>query len=99
MRKPKVIFAIQGEGHGHMTQALKAAKILRKNHFDICAVFLGNNNNTLIPESFRLGIDCPIIPIKSLELQNARDQEHTYILNSILNNIGKVQSSKTKHSR
>ncbi|MFA8450423.1 MAG: glycosyltransferase family protein [Bacteroidales bacterium] len=87
MEKTRVIFTVQGEGHGHMTQARRALSILKKHNFELCAVFLGRNNNTLIPEHFQNEMNCEIIPIRSLELISSRDHRHNHILTSILGNM------------
>lgn len=90
MKKKRVLFTVQGEGHGHMTQAIKAAYILRKNGYEVVTVILGNNYNTLIPKHFQDEINCPIHTIRSLELHEAKDHEHSHIFSSIISNFGRA---------
>ncbi len=48
----KVAFIIQGEGRGHLTQAMAMAQILRSNKHTICEVLVGTNKSVEIPSFF-----------------------------------------------
>jgi uncharacterized protein (TIGR00661 family) len=46
----KILFTIQGEGRGHMTQAIALKSILEQNGYTICAVLIGASKRRVIPE-------------------------------------------------
>jgi uncharacterized protein (TIGR00661 family) len=50
--KPKILFVVQGEGRGHMTQAISLKQMLEKNGFEICGAFVGTSERRNIPEFF-----------------------------------------------
>ncbi len=50
--KPKVMFTVQGEGRGHMTQAISLQKMLVKNGFEICGVIVGSSGRRNVPAFF-----------------------------------------------
>ncbi|HET6990928.1 MAG TPA: glycosyltransferase family protein, partial [Bacteroidia bacterium] len=50
--KPKVLFVVQGEGRGHMTQAISLRQLLEKNDFEICGAVVGTSERRKIPAFF-----------------------------------------------
>ncbi|HTF05158.1 MAG TPA: glycosyltransferase family protein [Bacteroidia bacterium] len=48
----KVLFVVQGEGRGHMTQAISMKQILDRNGFTVCGVLVGSSNRREIPQFF-----------------------------------------------
>lgn len=50
--KLKVLFVVQGEGRGHMTQAMSMKQILDKNEYEVCGVLVGSSNRREIPNFF-----------------------------------------------
>ncbi len=50
--KTKVLFVVQGEGRGHMTQAISMKQILDRNNFEVCGVLIGSSNRREIPQFF-----------------------------------------------
>lgn len=56
----KFLFALQGEGRGHMTQALTLAGMLRREGHEIAAVLVGTGRNRKLPEFFIDGIGAPV---------------------------------------
>ncbi len=49
----RVIFTVQGDGRGHMTQAIAAAQALEHHGHEVVAVTIGTNPSRTIPEFFR----------------------------------------------
>ena len=47
----KYVFLVQGEGRGHMTQAIALSEILEKAGNDVCHVFVGSKKS--VPEFFK----------------------------------------------
>jgi uncharacterized protein (TIGR00661 family) len=65
MRKLKVLFTIQGDGRGHMTQALAVQKILHDAGHSIPAILLGRQPDQQMPEFFLNKVTAPIIRFDS----------------------------------
>jgi uncharacterized protein (TIGR00661 family) len=61
----KIMFTVQGDGRGHMTQAMAAAQILEHQGHEIVAVTVGTNPSRTIPEFFRREFGERLRPIAS----------------------------------
>ncbi|MBT8396147.1 MAG: hypothetical protein HKO65_19975 [Gemmatimonadetes bacterium] len=59
-RPLRVAFFVQGEGRGHMTQALALKRILEDGGHEVVAAFMGENPLRTIPEFFRTAFAAPI---------------------------------------
>ncbi len=59
----KYLFIIQGEGRGHMTQALSMSQILREAGHEICGVLVGKSERRQIPKFFidKIGIEVELL--------------------------------------
>lgn len=56
----KVLFAVQGEGRGHMTQAMAAAEMLRSGGHEVVGVAVGTNPSRSLPDFFARSFDVPL---------------------------------------
>lgn len=56
----RVVFFIQGEGRGHMTQALAMKRILEDAGHTVVAAFMGENPENPIPDFFLDGFQAPV---------------------------------------
>lgn len=56
----KVLFLVQGEGRGHMTQAISLGQILREAGHEIVGALVGKANDRQIPTFFEEQIHCPV---------------------------------------
>ncbi len=61
----KIMFSVQGDGRGHMTQAIAAAQILERQGHNITAVTVGANPSRTTPEFFRQAFGERLVPIQS----------------------------------
>lgn len=50
--KPRVLFVVQGEGRGHMTQAISLRQLLEKNNFEVCGALVGTSARRKVPDFF-----------------------------------------------
>lgn len=48
----KVLFIVQGEGRGHLTQAITLEEILRRNGHEVVEVLVGKSNTRRLPGFF-----------------------------------------------
>ena len=56
----KALFIVQGEGRGHLTQAITLAEALRSHGNEVVEVLVGRSKSRRLPEFFRKGIKAPI---------------------------------------
>lgn len=61
----KILFTVQGDGRGHMTQAIAAGQILERQGHEIVAVTVGTNPSRTIPEFFAREFGDRLMPIAS----------------------------------
>lgn len=61
----KYLFFVQGEGRGHMTQAIALSAMLRKNGHTVSAALVGKNPQRQIPEFVFEKIGTKVIPFES----------------------------------
>jgi uncharacterized protein (TIGR00661 family) len=59
------MFAVQGDGRGHMTQAIAAAQTLEARGHEVVAVTVGTNPSRTIPEFFQRAFSGRLTPIAS----------------------------------
>lgn len=61
----RIMFAVQGEGRGHLTQALAMARMLSQAGHHLTRVLVGSNSNRSLPAYFEAGIAAPVTRIAS----------------------------------
>lgn len=50
--KSTVLFVVQGEGRGHMTQAIALRQLIEKNNYFVCGVVVGTSERRNVPSFF-----------------------------------------------
>jgi uncharacterized protein (TIGR00661 family) len=64
--KPKsFLFIVQGEGRGHLTQAISMYNILQRNNMELCCVAVGMHHGREIPAFFQSALNVPVVKIVS----------------------------------
>ncbi|MCU0428476.1 MAG: glycosyltransferase [Cytophagaceae bacterium] len=61
----RFLFIVQGEGRGHMTQAISLRDLLIEHGHEVAAVLVGKSERRQIPEFFTTKIQAPVIPFDS----------------------------------
>ncbi len=61
----RTLFIVQGEGRGHLTQALALASILKRAGHSICKSVVTEGVDRTIPDFFQEGLETPIIQVPS----------------------------------
>ena len=56
----KVLFIVQGEGRGHLTQAIAMEDLLRRNGYEVVEVLVGKSNSRRLPGFFNRSIQAPV---------------------------------------
>ncbi|MCH7403654.1 glycosyltransferase family protein [Belliella kenyensis] len=83
----KVIFIIQGEGRGHMTQAIALNSILHELNHEVVAVCIGKSSRRKIPDFFARKIECPIHTFESPNFVTDKNHKKILIGKTISQNI------------
>jgi uncharacterized protein (TIGR00661 family) len=88
----KYILVVQGEGRGHMTQALSMNEMLLEQGHQVCAVILGSSGRRDVPKFFFDKIQAPIITLPSPNFIVDKKNKSINIPKSVLHNIGKLKT-------
>ncbi len=83
----KVMFVIQGEGRGHLTQALALKEMLQHNGHEIVDVMVGKSKNREIPGFFREKIGIPITLFNSPNFIPSKENRKFSLGKSVASNI------------
>ncbi len=88
----KVIFVIQGEGRGHLTQALALKDILQHNGHEVVDVMVGKSKHREIPAFFRDRIGMPVTMFDSPNFRPSADNRKLSLAGSVAYNCLLVPS-------
>lgn len=95
----KYLFIVQGEGRGHMTQALALSQVLRDQGHTLCHAIVGKSKQRALPEFFREKIKAPILHLDSPNFVTDKHQKSVKPFRTIvysLLNAPKYQKSIVK---
>ncbi|MES2679899.1 MAG: glycosyltransferase family protein [Bacteroidota bacterium] len=88
----KYILAVQGEGRGHMTQALSMYDLLIEEGHTVCAVLLGSSGSRDIPAFFFEKIKCPVIQLQSPNFVTDKKNKSINVTRSVIHNFRKLKT-------
>lgn len=86
----KLLFVVQGEGRGHLTQALVMSDMLRQRGDQIVAVLVGKSPSRRLPEYFTNKINAPVYNFESPNFLPTSQNKRPELLKSILSNVKKI---------
>lgn len=86
----KFLFIVQGEGRGHMTQAIAFSKMIEKQGHELAGVILGKSKRRAIPEFFSREIASPIHFVESPNFASDKNEKQILIGKTIRKNLAKV---------
>jgi uncharacterized protein (TIGR00661 family) len=81
------MFVIQGEGRGHLTQALTLKQILEKNGHEVVDVMVGTSKNRSLPEYFLSKINLNILRFQSPNFLPSPKNKRPFLPASVLYNL------------
>src|SRR5262245_44871144 len=87
MRKLNVLFMFQGDGRGHMTQALAIQRILIEGGHRICGIMLGRAD---VPDFFSSKVTAPIVHYQSFEFFNNKANTAIDPVASVIGNLRRL---------
>ncbi len=82
----KYIFIVQGEGRGHMTQALTLSKLLREKGHELVKVLVGKSPSRQLPPFFTEGIGAPVLQFESMNFMPSADNRRPSMVSTVLFN-------------
>lgn len=88
----KFIFIIQGEGRGHMTQAISLANVLRSEGHQVAHVVVGKSKRRSLPTFFKESIQAPITALDSPNFATDRHNKSVSIWKTLVVNALKVRT-------
>lgn len=83
----KILFVVQGEGRGHMTQAIALHDILSRKGHSVCAVLMGSSNRRTVPDYFSKQVHCPIHLVQSPNFVTDKDDKGIRLWKTIYQNF------------
>jgi uncharacterized protein (TIGR00661 family) len=86
----KFLFVVQGEGRGHLTQAIALREMLSKNGHEVVAVLVGKSNRRELPSFFLKNIQSEVLRFESPNFLPASQKKQTKIWASIIYNLLKT---------
>ena len=91
----RIMFSVQGDGRGHMTQAIASAQLLERQGHEITAVTVGTNPSRDIPEFFRRAFGDRLKPVASpgFSFQAGRGVSTVSTLRQVLRGLGRYRQS------
>lgn len=88
----KYIFIVQGEGRGHMTQAISLFQILTENGHDISHVIVGKSMRRELPSFFKDQISSPITQLESPNFVTDKNARSVNIFRTVTTNLRKYRT-------
>ena len=85
----KYLFIVQGEGRGHLTQAMAMEKLLTENGHQVVGMLVGRSQARQLPDFFVNGVSAPLRQFDSVNFQPSAENRTANMLKSILYNIEK----------
>ena len=86
----KVLFIVQGEGRGHLTQAIAMEKILTKNGYEVVEILVGKSESRRLPGFFTRNTNAQIRQFVSPNFLPTPSNKRANLSASIIHNIKKV---------
>lgn len=82
----RYMFIIQGEGRGHLTQALTLSALLRSRGHEVVKVMVGKSPNRKLPAFFLNGIMSPVVQFESMNFMPSSDNRKPSMVSTVLFN-------------
>ncbi|MDR2385219.1 MAG: hypothetical protein LBD80_06110 [Tannerella sp.] len=90
----KFLFIVQGEGRGHLTQAISLAEMLRRHGHEIVETLVGKSDSRDVPNFFKERIGTPVRVYDAPSFVFKKDGKHIDMLRTFLFNVNIVKIRK-----
>ena len=88
----KVLFVVQGEGRGHLTQAIALEDLLRRNGHEVVEVLVGKSNSRSLPGFFNRSIKAPIKRFLSPNFLPTPANKRVSLFRSVAYNVTRIHT-------
>lgn len=86
----KYLFIVQGEGRGHLTQAIALEEILRSSGHEVVEVLVGKSNARQLPSFFSRSIHVPICQFESPNFLPTVSNKRNSLTRSVVYNMTRL---------
>lgn len=86
----KVLFIVQGEGRGHLTQAITMEELFRRNGHEVVEVLVGKSNTRCLPGFFNRSMQAPVKRFFSPNFLPTPANKRVSLSRSVAYNVMKV---------
>lgn len=88
----RFLFIVQGEGRGHLTQAIALEKMLRRNGHEVVEMLVGKNSFRRLPRFFKESVQCPVRHFMSPNFTPPAKGGRASLAHSVLFNMRHLRS-------
>lgn len=88
----KVLFVVQGEGRGHLTQAIAMEDLLRRNGHEVVEVLVDKSNSRSLPGFFNRNIKAPIKRFLSPNFLPTPANKRVSLFRSVAYNVTRIHT-------
>lgn len=82
----KYLFIVQGEGRGHLTQAMTLEKLLAGRGHEVVEIMVGKSPQRKLPDFFINGVDAPVSHFESMNFLPSADNKRPSMVKTVLFN-------------
>lgn len=86
----KILFIVQGEGRGHLTQAITMEELLHRNGHEVVEVLVGKSNSRCLPGFFNRSIQAPVKRFLSPNFLPTPSNKRASLSRSIAYNVARL---------
>ena len=86
----KFLFIVQGEGRGHLTQAITLEEMLLRNGHEVVEVLVGESSSRILPGFFNRNIQAPVKRFISPNFLPAADNKRANLKKSFIYNLLRI---------
>ena len=90
----KYLFIVQGDGRGHMTQAITLSEMLQRNGHEVVEALIGKSKEREIPAFFLTKMKTNVQPFETPSFIFKNDKKHIHLAKTILYNLSPEQIKK-----
>lgn len=83
----KYLFIVQGEGRGHMTQAMTLEKMLLRNGHEVVGIMVGTSATRKIPEFFLRSVTAEVTEYTSMNFRPSQKNRKPNMFRTVMYNI------------
>lgn len=88
----KYLLVVQGEGRGHVTQALSMYEMLIEQGHTVCAIILGSGGKREIPKFFIDKVKSPVFQLQSPNFVSDKKNKSISVFKSVIHNFKHVKT-------